>query len=289
MAGLPDLGTLDPNDPNFVAVAVEYQRRYELLQRQPTQHGQLAETLNNLGDRIATQSITDVVDTYSGKPRELNRWLKNVKKHVLLTYGHLGDNECKVTAFRRCQTAVSDFLGEYLKANENATWAECKAELKRRFGESVDLQTKILRLKKFKQKPLQSVQVFSEALAIKALEIYEDDIGSGFIQRELVSIFCQGLESRFVARKVLEENPLTLAAATTAALRLTEQQNRLVAHGLGDEPMEVNLLSQKNPKKTTKYTYQWKDNKPICYKCKQLGHMGRDCPNDKDAPQKQKN
>ena len=287
MAQLPDLATLNPQDPNFLAAAIEYQRRYELAQQQQVQNpGQLADTLNNLGDRIATQGITDLVPTYSGKPREIIRWLKNVEKHVLLTFGRLDDRECKATAYRRCETAVSDFLAEYFRLHQNATWPECKAELKRRFGETVDIQTKILRLKKFRQKPLQSCQVFSEALAVKALEIYEDDIDHVFIQRDLVSIYCQGLSSRSVARKVLEENPRTLSEATAAALRLTEQQNRLVAHGLSEEPMEVNKVEGKTktfPKRnqgTTSYSYQWKDGKPVCWKCKGIGHLGRSCQKD---------
>ena len=68
-----------------MAAAKEYQRRYELTQQQVQNQGQLADTLTNLGDRIATQCITDLAPTYSGKPREINRWLKNIEKRVLLT------------------------------------------------------------------------------------------------------------------------------------------------------------------------------------------------------------
>ena len=85
MAQLPDLRPSNPNDPNFMAAAMEYQRHYGLTKQQVQNQSQMAATLTNLGDRIATQGITDLVPTYSGKPREINRWLKNIEKRVLLT------------------------------------------------------------------------------------------------------------------------------------------------------------------------------------------------------------
>ena len=64
-----------------------------------------------------------------------------------------------------------------------------------------------MRLRKFKQRTAQSVQVFSEVLNARALETYDDEIATPTIQRELVSIYCQGLTSHYVAVKVIEQNP----------------------------------------------------------------------------------
>jgi hypothetical protein len=309
---LPDLNNLNQNDPQFVAAALEYQRQlaeahqtlaeqHQRLQQLQLQGApQLANTLDKLGDKIATQTITEGVETYSGKPSELNRWFKSVEKHCLLTYGRLEANECKLIAYRCSKTAVSDFLKGFLERNPGVSWDETKTELRRRFGEILDPQTKILRTRKYKQNTNQSVQVFSEVLQTRGTEIFEHEMDTSFVQHELVCIFCQGLRSRYVARRIIEHNPPSLAEATALAIRYTEQKVRVDAHGLGEpEPMEVNELrkghgknskgkgrkdGKKDDKTQTKDKFKWKNGKPICQKCGEVGHIRRECKNPKQAP-----
>ena len=80
-ANLPDLNTIQPNDPQFAQAALEYQRlaaqQAQQLQQLAAQgqcqgQGQLVAGLEQLSNRIATQTIADGVEEYSGKPRDLN-------------------------------------------------------------------------------------------------------------------------------------------------------------------------------------------------------------------------
>ena len=116
--------------------------------------------------------------------------------------------------------------------------------MKKRFGEQLDLQTLVLRLRAITQRPQQSLQVFAEVINSKAAEIYKGDVNTAFAQSELVSIFAKGMHSKAVARRLLERNSLSLSEAAAIATMLSEQQNHLAAHGLTDEPMEVDEVHQ---------------------------------------------
>ena len=192
------------------------------------------------------------------------------------------------TAYRKSDRPVSNFLTKYLDEHQHCTWQECKEELRRRFGEALDPQTKLMRLRKYKQKPMQSAQVFAEVLHMRANEIYGDGpagVDSEIAQRDLVSTYVQGLSSKFVAKKVVALNPRTLADATTLAIQFTEQSVRIHAHGLGeDEAMDVNAIDRRRgPKKTKAQSqFKWKDGKPVCRKCNEVGHMGRECKAPKE-------
>ena len=87
--------------------------------------------------------------------------------------------------------------------------------------------------------------------------MYDKDVESGFIQKELVFIYCQELSSHIISRNVLDGNPLSPSKATAALLRLTVQQKPV------DEGKPWSFQ-----KKKSKYTYKWKDDQPVCYKCK---------------------
>jgi hypothetical protein len=304
MARRVDITQLDFNNPQSMQVLEQFQNQFtELehkLQQQQTvidlqgQNQDITETLKHVGLNVAAQTAVSTINTYQGKPTELSYWLSQIEKHVYLSMGR-NDLECRKAAYRCSRGTVSEYIRSNLDQDPNQTWAEFKVEMRKRFGEQVDPQTLLMRLRGFTQRSNQSVQVFAEVINARALEIFADEINGAFTQRELVSIFAKGIRSKTVARRLLERNPATLEQAATIASQLAEQQSRIFAFGLGPEPMEVNAIQQgaskgnyqnksnsqnKNWSKNTtksKHQYQWKDNKPICWKCNKVGHMGRDC------------
>ena len=250
------------------------------------QNKDISQTLTNVGQHISDQTICNQVQIYSGKPKELSSWLSQIEKSVFLAMGETDCTVCRRIAYKRSTKTVSDYIEVNLRKQADQPWQAFKGEMKKRFGEHLDLQTLVLRLRAITQRPQQSLQVFAEVINSKAAEIYKGDVNTAFAQSELVSIFAKGMRSKAVARRLLERNPASLSEAAAIATTLSEQQNRLAAHGLTDEPMEVDEVRQstkaiKKPRTSPKgkpgYEYKWQDNKPVCYKCSIPGHMGRDC------------
>ncbi len=260
---------------------------------------EITPVLSKLADSIVLSNVSDTVKSFNGNPRELNKWIKSIEKHVLFTSGSLQSPECVKVAFKTSKNTVSDFISRALSDKKPVTWDILKSSLTERFGEKLDTQTLLLRLRKYVQRPDQGVQVFAEVILTKAAEIYkkDDDLNHWIVQKELISIFVKGLRSKAVARKVLAKDPQDLDAALDAALEATSRDIRLKAHGLVsnsqdldvetrvEEPMDVSEVTT-TPGKSKSYSAQshrtsrntWTpEGKPICNYCKGINHMYRDC------------
>lgn len=281
----------------------ELQQRGQQLQAQnrPSLDG----VLDKLASQIGLQNVDENVKSYGGNPKELTRWLKAIEKHVHMVFDRLDSQECIRVAYRTSRNTVSDFLGRYLKDAVDPTWDAVKAELTARFGEKLDAQSKLLKLRHYKQRAEQGEQVFAEVILGKAGEIFnEEDLSHWFIQKELVTIFATGLRSKAVGKKVLAKNPATMSGAVAAANEATERDLRLRAHGMGperhEEAMDVSMVRQSDRGKYTsdrgKYTgkstpnpsrpttppnkgrkNEWKDGRPVCNYCGRPNHMYKDC------------
>ena len=285
---------------------LRFQAQLEGREQQITSQAQnapLTATLAKLGGSIDIQNVGSMVQTFTGKPKELNGWLKSIEKLVTLTHGKLDDETCGKVAYRSCKGAVSDFLHQYIKDNPSATWDTIKTELKDRFGEHLDPQARVVKLRALRQKPEQGLQVFAEVLLSKSREIYdEDQLSHILIQRELVSIFCKGMKDGHIARKVIRKNPKSLAEAVNLSTKETECESRLEAYGLRqEEPMEVDRVkgryqyAQSSPrgpraqvnalqdqgkyytKPHPKQPNKWLDGRPVCNNCGVVGHVFRNC------------
>ena len=261
----------------------------------------LGTVLEKLSGQIGLQNVSETIRSYSGNPKFLKKWLAEIEKHVQLVTDTLDSTECQRIAYRTAKDVVSDFIGRFLQERPFATWDDLKENLQTRFGETVDSQTKLQKLRQFRQRYDQGVQLFAEVILGRAQEAYEgEDINNAFIQRELVSIFAKGLRSRKIAQLVLKRNPSTMDQAVKVASEATESEARLAAHGLRDEPMEVDEVKahhkqsykggHKNfsgkprvgPNKSkeqnhNKIQYKWEQGKPVCDYCKKIGHMYREC------------
>lgn len=264
------------------------------------ERSQITESLSKLGEHLTIAALSNEVPTYAGKPRDLNRWLEEIEKHVRIATGNNRDIDLTNTAFRFSKNAVSDYLDKTLKSNPHIAWEELVKDLKSRFGEKLDPQTKLVQLRKFNQRPHQSIQVFAEVIAKKAQEIYSArEIDTDFAQREITSIFAKGLKVKAIAHRIIKELPEKFDQAVQLAVKLEEKQARLSAHGFGEEPMEVDMVDRPrkfNDKTNQKKSFSspfgqkktvpssfgqnkeaWRDGKPVCFRCAKTGHIAKNC------------
>ncbi len=126
--------------------------------------------------------------------------------------------------------------------------------------------TKFDRLKKYRQRPTQVIQVFAEIVLGKDGEIFTpDELKIWMVEKDIVQIFIKGLRDKTVAHRVLNKNPNTLIEAVKLANDARETAQRLQFHGLNgksgtprvEEDMdltEINQLSAQTQQRPTKYS-----------------------------------
>ena len=92
---------------------------------------------------------------------------------------------------------VSDFMQQKMAAAAlqdglPMTWQCLTVELKEQIGLKLDLSSRLLALRKYSQRPSQSLQIFAEALYREAADIYAQDINIAYYQHEIISVFAKG-------------------------------------------------------------------------------------------------
>ena len=75
----------------------------------------------------------------------------------------------------RSKGPTSDFIDRFLRERPQATWGEMKQELTVRFAEIVDPQHALTLLRKIKQRPKESVQLFAERLLTLSEDAFDRD------------------------------------------------------------------------------------------------------------------
>ena len=182
----------------------------------------------------------------------------------------MAQDRVKYVAYQSSKGPVSDFLKRHLDNNAVQNWDQIKAELKSRFGEVVDSQHALLLLRKVKQKPQETIQVYAERLLNLGEDAFEGQDNNA-MQRQLVGYFIDGLHHDYMKMKVMRENPNTFNDAITAATREQNLRKRFQlrtghmanaeSEQMGPEPMQVDHMRHRDR----------------CHFCKKKGHFIKDC------------
>ena len=109
----------------------------EAMQAIFEQIGGLSQHIDGVSHRLssnnAAQTVTQIVPSYSGDPKQFHDWVKNVEKAAVLTNTDTQADRVHNIAYQASSGPVSDFIHRYLKENQSTTWPTLKAELTIRF------------------------------------------------------------------------------------------------------------------------------------------------------------
>ena len=169
-------------------------------------------TMENLNVSISTQSLGSFVDKYEGEPKEFKGWIRSVEKYSLLN--NLDDRRKINTAFLSSKGTVSDYIFRWTNDTPqiNQTWDRLKQDLTVRFSLVTDAEHANSLLKKIKQGPNRSVQMFAEEIHSLAEITYDGLQGAGAraaIERQLISTFIDGLYTDSIKMKIMRDAPNT--------------------------------------------------------------------------------
>lgn len=229
--------------------------------------------IRNVGDQMAgiatnvsAHGVAKIIKPFDGNPKEFKDWCKSIEKYAVLT--RVAGDHIRMIAYQASKGPVSDFLNRHLAANPNQDWAGIKAELTSRFAEVTDHQYALSLLRKVKQKPGETIQVYAERLMALSEDAF-DNVGAA--DEQLIGFFIDGLLHDYMKMKVMRENPATLQAAINTANAEQNLRRRFDLRSGGSaqhfpsdrgiEPMEVGQA---------RASFR-------CYRCDKSGHKAKDC------------
>ena len=238
----------------------------------------IQEQMGRLATTMGAQGIAKIVPSFDGSnPKEFKDWIKSIEKFVTLT--QVENERVKFVAYQASKGPVSDFLERYLSRNPEENWRRVKAELRSCFGKLVDSQHALLLLRKVRQKPNESIQVFAERLLALDEDAFEG-IGDEFVERQMVGFFIDGLYKDQMKLKIMRENLLRFDDAVMIAIReqnLTKRfqirtQNSDAASSQKSFWLGVSRQGEYEPMDVSHAR-----SKGACLYCKEKGHHVRDC------------
>ena len=240
-------------------------------------------TMDNLNASISAQSLASFVNKYEGEPKEFKGWIKSIEKYALLN--NLEDKKKVNTAFISSKGPVSDYIFRWRSDTPqgNQTWDRLKQELTTRFSLVTDSEHANTLLKKIKQGPNRSVQLFAEEIHSLAEITYEGLQGDGAraaMERQLISTFIDGLYVDSIKMKIMRDAPTTFERAVTLAMDEQNLRKRFnVRMGHSEDYTDTR---QSTPMEVDHARREFR-----CHTCNRPGHRARDCPRNRPTQRRQ--
>lgn len=166
--------------------------------------------------------MSQIVQSFNGEPDKFKEWVKSIEKYATLT--RLGNVDIPRIVYQACIGPVGDFIRRYLnvkeEAGEDPSWVVLKENLTTRFAEINYQHQAFAVLRKTKQKPSGSVQLFAERLLSNAEDAYPQAGDRPVVEQQMINVLLDGLYHDYLKMKVLRENPRTFNEALQCVNRI---------------------------------------------------------------------
>ncbi|MES9879658.1 MAG: hypothetical protein ABW185_02110 [Sedimenticola sp.] len=231
--------------------------------------------IQGLSSTVGAQGVAKVIPSFDGDSKCFKSWVKEIEKYSQLV--GLDNKGPIMIAYQSSKGPVSDYLKRYLAENPNNDWTAVKADLTSRFADIVDPQHALLLLRRVKQKPSESVQVYAERLVAVGEDAFEGQARDA-VDRQLIGYFIDGLYQDNLKMRIMRDNPTTMQQAITVAtneqnlrkrfnLRTGRDMGTNIDDGvqqreMGHQPMEIDHFRRQDLR---------------CSYCNKRGHQIRDC------------
>lgn len=184
--------------------------------------GRMARQLGEVAQILRTQRASSNIKKFGGKREEYRDWIEAIASNASLSGGE--DRDRITIAYETSSGLVSKFIGRYLEANDNATWAELKQQLADRFSDVKDSEHALTLLQKSKQNRGETVPLYAERIFQMAREAFPDqaEFDSAPVQRQIIHIFSAGLLSDSINYRILRRKPTLFEEAVDLA---TKEEN----------------------------------------------------------------
>ena len=272
-----------------------------------------------------TFPLLQVVKTFDGHDgTKFKQWVKDIERYAQMA--RLNDGDIPTIVHIACTGPVADFvqryLDEYQGTDATPSWKELKKLMTKRFAEISDSTHAMAVLRRVRQCPSESVQMYSERLLRIAEDTYppssqKDQSGRELVQKQLLDVFCDGLFHDYLRMKVMRTDPKTFEEAVEIAMK---EQNLRKRFNLRSNSNYTPFLATndneifKNSQNLANHAFQtmpenmapawpsWVPEMPSretetrqiepmeidhfrnlkCFKCSGFGHRARNCPSKID-------
>lgn len=276
--------------------------------RQPLDEDDMIGHLKALQNALSVP-LFQIIEPFGGNPMCYKKWVKEIQRYAQLT--KLEDKDITRIAYVSCKGPPADFIKRYIEETEEndreLSWNDLQRLLKKRFDEITDEQQALSILRRMRQFPEESVQLYSERFLRVADEAYPDsknDQTKAFIQAQMTGTFIDGLNQDYLKMKLLREAPKTFEDAVELAVREQNLRKRFnlrneginqnvdwnAQNSFGNYSMQNQGSNLQNQLGTSLLGYQAIDQrqiepmeigcmrKQICIRCKGRGHSAKVCP-----------
>ena len=281
----------------------------------PVNLGNVGKQLSSLCLELKASQVINGIPKFDGSGHtKFIEWLKAMEKSKLIIGAD--DERMRGLTMGTLTGAAADFAIRGIQQNPDVSWEDIRSNMKSRYSDLADAQFAKQSLKNLTQNADESVQNYSERLFSGAKEAFPgQDLSQGILQNQLVDIFTNGVRDMGTAKKLTRKKPATLEAAVEIA---KEEQTAARSFRLlrqwdarEEEDMEIGALTKKksgleekvnqlteqlltltkvvqemssgstgkNKKQGEKKKFPFTaDGRPICFRCREAGHMIKDCP-----------